>query len=105
MRTDCNSSSIHFTPLSRQQVVADFEVGPITSDAGAILLREVDRRLILFDRIDAVIPDPRNPELITHTQRTLIAQRIIACGVGGSQRSRSAADRSTHADRHREWGG
>lgn len=80
MRTDCNSSSIHFTPLSRQQVVADFEVGPITSDAGAILLREVDRRLILFDRIDAVIPDPRNPELITHTQRTLIAQRIIACG-------------------------
>jgi hypothetical protein len=62
--------------------VADFDGGPITSDAGAILLREVDRRLKLFDRIDRIIPDPRDPELITHTQRTLIAQRIIAIACG-----------------------
>lgn len=82
MRTDCNHSSIRFTSLSRQQVVADFDGGPITSDAGAILLREVDRRLKLFDRIDRIIPDPRDPELITHTQRTLIAQRIIAIACG-----------------------
>lgn len=82
MRTDCNSSPIRFTPLSRQQVIADFEGGAITSDAGAILLREVDRRLNLFDRIDRLIPDPRNPELITHTQRTLIAQRIVAIACG-----------------------
>ena len=82
MRTDCNHSSIAFTPLLRQQVIADFEGGAITSDAGAILLREVDRRLGLFDRIDRIIPDPRNPELITHRQRTLIAQRIIAIACG-----------------------
>jgi hypothetical protein len=42
----------------------------------------VDRRLKLFDRIDRIIPDPRDPELITHTQRTLIAQRIIAIACG-----------------------
>jgi hypothetical protein len=82
VRTDCNSSSIAFAPLSRQQVIADFDGGAITSDAGAILLREVDRRTRLFDRIDAIIPDPRDPELITHTQRTLIAQRIIAIACG-----------------------
>jgi hypothetical protein len=82
VRTDCNFSSIGFTPLGRQQLIADFEGGPITSDAGAILLREVDRRLRLCDRIDAIIPDPRNPQLTTHTQRTLIAQRIIAIACG-----------------------
>jgi hypothetical protein len=82
VRTDCNTSSIRFTPLARQQVIASFDGGPITSDAGAILLREVDRRLNLFDRIDEIIPDPRDPDLITHTQRTLIAQRIIAIACG-----------------------
>jgi hypothetical protein len=82
VRTDCNRSSIRFTSLGRQKIVADFDGGPITSDAGAILLREVDQRLKLFDRIDAIIPDPRDPESIIHSQRTLIAQRIIAIACG-----------------------
>jgi len=80
--TDCNASSIRFTSLGRQKIVAQFDGGPITSDAGAILLREVDRRLGLFDRIDGIIPDPRDPESITHAQRTLIAQRVIAIACG-----------------------
>ena len=82
MPTDCNASSIRFTSLGRQKIVAQFDGGPITSDAGAILLREVDRRLRLFDRIDGIIPDPRDPESITHAQRTLIAQRVIAIACG-----------------------
>ena len=82
MRTECNTSAIRFTSLGRQQIVADFNGGPITSDAGAIVLRQVDHRLRLFDRIDAIIPDPRDPESITHAQRTLIAQRIIAIACG-----------------------
>lgn len=82
MRTDCNTSAVRFTSLGRQQIVVDFDGGPITSDAGAILLREVDRRLRLCDRIDAIIPDPRNPQMTTHKQRTLIAQRIIAIACG-----------------------
>jgi hypothetical protein len=82
VRTECNTSAIRFTSLGRQQIVADFNGGPITSDAGAIVLRQVDHRLRLFDRIDAIIPDPRDPESITHAQRTLIAQRIIAIACG-----------------------
>ena len=82
MPTDCNTSMIRFTSLGRQQLVADFSGGPITSDAGAVLLRQVDQRLRLFDRIDSIVPDPRDPESIVHTQRTLIAQRIIAIACG-----------------------
>jgi Transposase DDE domain group 1 len=82
VRTDCNSSSITFTPLGRRQLRADFNGGKITSDAGALLLREVAARLNLFQRMARAIPDPRDPELIEHEQQTMLAQRVlgIACG-------------------------
>jgi len=82
VRTDCNTQSIHFTPLGRRQVVADFQGGSITSDAGALLLREAAGGLDLFDRMARAIPDPREPSMIEHEQRTMLAQRVlgIACG-------------------------
>lgn len=82
MRTDCNTRSIHFTPLGRRQVVADFDGGSITSDAGALLLREAAARLDLFDRMAQAIPDPREPSMVEHRQQTMLAQRVlgIACG-------------------------
>lgn len=82
MPTDCNGEVIDFTPLGRRQVLADFAGGSITSDAGALLLREAARRLQLFDRMAPAIPDPREPSMIEHEQRTMLAQRVlgIACG-------------------------
>lgn len=82
MRTDCNNPSIDFTPLARRQITARFDAGAISSDGGVILLREVDRRIRLLDRVDSLIRDPRNPFLVEHQQRTLLAQRVmaIACG-------------------------
>jgi hypothetical protein len=63
-------------------VIADFNGGAITSDAGALLLREVDRRLGLTERIDSILPDPRHPLRISHTQLTLLRQRIYAIALG-----------------------
>lgn len=82
MPTDCNSRSITFTPLKRRQLLAEFHGGKITSDAGALLLREVAVKSKLFQRMAAVVPDPRDPELIEHEQQTMFAQRVlgIACG-------------------------
>ena len=42
---------IVFSSLGRKQVVADFEGGDITGDAGAPLLREVDRHLGLIEQL------------------------------------------------------
>jgi hypothetical protein len=80
--TDCNRTPLPFSSSKRRAVQADFSGGVLTSDAGALLLREADRRLGLIDALDRAIPDPRNPALIAHPQRTLLAQRIfaIACG-------------------------
>ena len=82
MQTDCNKPTIDFTPLARRQITARFDAGAISSDGGVVLLREVDRRIRLLDRVDSLIHDPRNPFLVEHQQRTLLAQRVmaIACG-------------------------
>jgi hypothetical protein len=63
-------------------VLGRFDGGAISSDGGAILLRQIDRRIRLLERVDRLIPDPRNPFIIEHQQRTLLAQRVlgIACG-------------------------
>jgi hypothetical protein len=80
--TDCNRNSILFSNLGRRTVEARFDGGSLTSDAGALLLREADRRLHLTAALDGVIPDPRNQNLITHQQRTLLRQRIYAIALG-----------------------
>jgi len=63
-------------------VLAQFDGGRITSDAGVVLLREVAGRSKLFERMAAAVPDPREPAMIEHDQRTMLAQRVlgIACG-------------------------
>jgi len=61
---------------------ADSNGGKLTSDAGTVLLREVDKRVGLIDAIAACIPDPRQPAKITHDLRTLLAQRIFAIAMG-----------------------
>jgi hypothetical protein len=80
--TECNSQPIAFSSVGRRAVLADFAGGSITSDAGALLLREVDRRLALVNRLNEVIPDPRNQALITHEQSTMLRQRIFALALG-----------------------
>jgi hypothetical protein len=82
VQTDCNPQSITFTPLDRRQLLAQFNGKPITSDAGALLLREVAARSKLFERIAATAPDPRDPDLIEHDQQTMLAQCVLgmACG-------------------------
>jgi hypothetical protein len=80
--TDCNRDPLHFSTLGPKAVVADFQGGQLTTDAGALLLREVADKSGLFDALDAAIPDPRHPVFIIHDQRAMIAQRIIAIALG-----------------------
>jgi hypothetical protein len=80
--TDCNREPLHFSTLGPKAVVADFLGGRLSSDAGALLLREVADQIGLFDALNAAIPDPRNPVFIIHDQRAMIAQRITAIALG-----------------------
>ncbi len=80
--TECNSNAIGFSSLGRRSVIADFAGGTITSDGGALLLREADRGLGLIEAINAVIPDPRHPIYIVHDQAVMLRQRIYAIAMG-----------------------
>lgn len=80
--TECNKSSLVFSSLGRKRIHADFAGGQLTSDAGALLLREVDKRLGLMDALAGCFSDPRDPAKTRHTLRTLLAQRVFAIALG-----------------------
>ena len=68
--------------ICKKKVTAAFNGGQISSDGGVLLLAGADRRLGLIDTLAAIIPDHRNPALITHTMADILRPRIfaIACG-------------------------
>lgn len=80
--TECNQKPFSFSSVSRRRIEADFDGGTLTSDAGGLLLREVDRRLGLIDQLAGCLTDPRDPAKIQHDQRTMLAQRIYGIALG-----------------------
>ena len=71
-----------FSPLSRRQIEADFSGGHITSDAGLLLLREVDKQHRLTQRLASVLNDSRNPVLVRHKLETMTRQRVFGVAAG-----------------------
>lgn len=80
--TECISETVSFSSVDRRKVTADFLGGRLTSDAGILLLKEVDRKIGLLDAINEAIPDPRDPAATIHDQRTMLAQRIFSIALG-----------------------
>jgi len=80
--TECNRKSLSFSRLGRQKIIADFDGGRLTSDAGALLLREADRQLGLTASLAGCITDPRDPSKITHDLKTLLRQRVFGIALG-----------------------
>jgi hypothetical protein len=80
--TDCNQTSIHFHPSGRRKIVAEFNGEMITSDAGALLLRDASQKLGLIRRFAGCFDDFRNPDQIDHSLEQLLAQRIFGIALG-----------------------
>ena len=75
--TDCTQTKFHFSSVKRQTVEADFGGGSVTSNGGLILLGEIERKLNLSGKIATILPDYRHPDKVTHTQESMIFQRIM----------------------------
>ena len=78
----CTTNELVFTTVNRKKVVAVFDDPNVTSDAGALVLREMDRHLGLIERLSLALNDPRRKTHIDHEQVDMLRQRIfqIACG-------------------------
>ena len=64
MPTECSTRAFDFQPLGSRQVTAGFDGGTITSDAGGLLLREVEAQTGLLADLACCFEDFRDPELI-----------------------------------------
>ena len=82
MTTECNPEQLEFHALGRREVIGRFDGGRITSDGGGLLLREVDKRLGLLDRLATCFTDYRNPNSIEHSVQALVAQRVYGLALG-----------------------
>src|SRR5277367_6492947 len=71
-----------FPAVQRKKVVAAFDGGRLTSDGGVLLLAAAERRLGIADTLAALIADPRDPALITHSVADILRARILAIASG-----------------------
>jgi hypothetical protein len=77
MLTECMADLFGFAPVEGREVVAAFDGGPITSDAGALLLGAADHAIRLTERFAACFHDVRRAHLIEHEVATLVGQRVF----------------------------
>jgi hypothetical protein len=71
-----------FPAVERKKVTATFDGGRISSDGGAILLAQAERRLGIAKRLAVVIPDGRNQSRVTHLLADILRARIFAIAWG-----------------------
>ncbi|MGH6670882.1 MAG: IS1380 family transposase [Xanthobacteraceae bacterium] len=82
MPTECSADLFGFAPVEGREVVAAFDGGAITSDAGALLLGAADGAIRLTERFAACFHDERRQALIEHAVATLLGQRVFGIALG-----------------------
>ena len=82
MVTQCSEGKLIFHELDSGEVVGRFDGGEITSEAGAVLLREVAKRTAIMGRMSQCFEDHRDPKRIEHTVESLVKQRVMGLCLG-----------------------
>ncbi len=82
MGTLCGKEQVALQPHGRRRVVAGFDGGSITSDAGVVLLREFEERLGILSRLAGCFTDHRSQNRIEHSVEQLVRQRVFALAPG-----------------------
>jgi hypothetical protein len=80
--TECTQESFSFTAHFSRRVQAEFTAGRVSSDGGALLLREADRKVNLLGRLASCFSDGRSPLLVRHQLSEMLAQRIYGLALG-----------------------
>jgi len=82
MPTECSRDLFGYEVVEGREVVAAFDGGQVTSDAGALLLGATNRAIGLVQRLARCFTDGRAPELVEHTVETMLMQRICGIALG-----------------------
>jgi len=87
--------------VSGKTVVAKFDGGLLSSDGGILVLREIEQRLRVADRLAACIRDPRSPDQITHSLADIIGFRLLMIAAGYEDGNDASSLRSDPMSRWR----
>ena len=82
MQTECSADLFGFAPVEGRKVVAAFDGGTMTSEAGAMLLGATDRQMRLIERFAGCFTDHRAAELVVHEVAGLVGQRVFGIALG-----------------------
>jgi Transposase DDE domain group 1 len=82
MPTECSADLFGFARVEGHAVVAAFDGGWMTSDAGALLLGASDRAIGLIERFANCFDDGRVADQVEHTVATLVGQRVFGIALG-----------------------
>jgi Transposase DDE domain group 1 len=80
--TECTQSSFGFKAFGSREIVARFDGGTISSDGGALLLRETDKRLNLLARLSQCFLDGRAQWMVRHSVLEMVSQRVYGLALG-----------------------
>ena len=80
--TQCNQNEFTFAPHFWRKVSARFSERQLSTEGGALLLRETDRKIGLLSRVSKCFSDYRHPAFIEHELGELLAQRIYGLALG-----------------------
>ena len=80
--TECIQEAFRFASHFSRRVEAGFTAGQVSNDGGALLLRQVERKINLLGRLAGCFGDGRKQELIEHTMEEMLSQRIYGLALG-----------------------
>ena len=82
MLTECIQERFSFAAHFTRRVEAGFTAGHVSSDGGALLLRQAERKINLLERLVACFPDGRDGDRVEHTIKEMLSQRIYGLALG-----------------------
>src|SRR5271154_1520320 len=82
MQTECSADLLGFARVEGRAVVAAFDGGTMTSEAGAMLLGATDRQIRMIERFAGCFTDYRAADLVVHEVAGLVGQRVFGIALG-----------------------
>ena len=80
--TQCTQEVFSFAAHFSRRVEASFTAGQVSSDGGALLLRQADGKIGLLKRVASCFTDRRSPLLVQHQLGEMLSQRIYGLALG-----------------------
>ena len=82
METECSADLFGFARVEGRAVVAAFDGGTMTSEAGAMLLGATDQQIRMIERFAGCFTDYRAADLVVHEVPGLVGQRVFGIALG-----------------------